>query len=486
MVHDQRARVGGGDEERDHQQDAGERRHLGERERLEHVEQRGRNVVVDRRSDVAHAVQLQLQRGAAEDGHPQEAEQRRDDHDAEDQLTDGAALGDAGDEHADERRPRDPPAPVEDGPAALPLGAGEGLVPERELGQCVDVEPEALHERGHDEQRRADGEQEDQEQAGQCHVDLAEALDAAVQTSHDRHGRHAGDHRDQQDLESRAVGPAEQVVEARCGLADAKAERSRETEQGREHGQDVDRVAPRPVDLLTEQRVEHRAERQRQPAVVGEERQRQRDQRVDRPRVHAPVEEGRRERCLAGLGRAGLDPEEGSGVAEVEDRLRDRPEHQADAHAGAEQHRVPGGAAELGLGGWTADADLAGAAEREVRRREHEQVRSEDVEPAEARVDAFEDAVEDPFGPVGERQRQPDEREQQAGGPERDLRMQVEAPLGDVGVTGLPVGDLGIEVDVGIDLQAFDAGTLVDRGALLEASSELSSLQLLLGLGEVP
>ena len=64
--------------------------------------------------------------------------------------------------------------------------------------------------------------------------------------------------------------------------------------------------------------------------------------------------------------------------------------------------------------------------------------------------------------------------------------MQVEAPLGDVGVTGLPVGDLGIEVDVGIDLQAFDAGTLVDRGALLEASSELSSLQLLLGLGEVP
>jgi hypothetical protein len=52
-------------------------------------------------------------RGAAEDGHPQHADQRRDQQHADDELAHRAAAADARDEHADEGRPGDPPGPVE-------------------------------------------------------------------------------------------------------------------------------------------------------------------------------------------------------------------------------------------------------------------------------------------------------------------------------------------------------------------------------------
>ena len=59
--------------------------------------------------------------GAAEDGEPDERDDRRHEQHAGDELADRAAARDAGDEHADERRPADPPGPVEDRPAGEPL-----------------------------------------------------------------------------------------------------------------------------------------------------------------------------------------------------------------------------------------------------------------------------------------------------------------------------------------------------------------------------
>ena len=80
----------------------------------------------------------------------------------------------------------------------------------------------------------------------------------------------------------------------------------------------------------------------------------------------------------------------------------------------------------------------------------------QDVEPAKAGVDALEQAVEDAFHLLAEQQRDHEQRDDQARGPEGHLRMEVEPPSDDVVVTGLAIGDLGIEVDFGGDLQALE------------------------------
>mmetsp|Transcript_33338 Transcript_33338/g.78596 ORF Transcript_33338/g.78596 Transcript_33338/m.78596 type:complete len:475 (+) Transcript_33338:165-1589(+) len=59
---------------------------------------------------------LHLDAQAAEDGEEEEAVEHGGHHGADEHLADSAPAGDARHEHADEGRPRDPPAPVEDGP----------------------------------------------------------------------------------------------------------------------------------------------------------------------------------------------------------------------------------------------------------------------------------------------------------------------------------------------------------------------------------
>ena len=60
--------------------------------------------------------QLEVQRGRSEDGEPREAAERRDKETAQDELTDGAASGNPGNEGANEGRPGDPPGPIVEGP----------------------------------------------------------------------------------------------------------------------------------------------------------------------------------------------------------------------------------------------------------------------------------------------------------------------------------------------------------------------------------
>ena len=50
-------------------------------------------------------------------GHPQHRYQGRDQQHGGEELTHGAATADPGDKHAHERRPRNPPCPVERSPA---------------------------------------------------------------------------------------------------------------------------------------------------------------------------------------------------------------------------------------------------------------------------------------------------------------------------------------------------------------------------------
>ena len=41
--------------------------------------------------------------------------------------------------------------------------------------------------------------------------------------------------------------------------------------------------------------------------------------------------------------------------------------------------------------------------------------------------------------------------------------MNIESVLDDVPVTGLPIRNIWIEIDVGVDLEAFELGPITDR-----------------------
>ena len=57
---------------------------------------------------------------AAESAEPEDAVERRENQRPDDELAERAALGDLGEEGAHKGPPRDPPAPVEDGPSGHP------------------------------------------------------------------------------------------------------------------------------------------------------------------------------------------------------------------------------------------------------------------------------------------------------------------------------------------------------------------------------
>ncbi|MNN02689.1 hypothetical protein D3C81_1153570 [compost metagenome] len=315
----------------------------------------------------------------AEYRHPQQGEAGGDEEDAADELADGAAAGDAREEQADEGRPGQPPAPVKDGPAADPVGGFVGIEVEGLADDLRQVAAGVLHEGLQQVHGGAEHQHQQEEDGGQRQVQLGQAADALVQAGDHRQGGQRGDRDDQADLHPGADRQVEQMVEAAVDLQHAIAQRGGHAEHGAEDGEDVHRVAERTMDALADQRVERRAQGQRQAVAVAEEGEDQRDHGIDRPGVQAPVEEGQLHRLAGGLHRIGLAHRRGD---EVHHRLGDAEEHQADAHAGGKQHGEPGGVAVVGLAVVRAELDVAVAADGEEHRGDQDQGDGEDVEPA--------------------------------------------------------------------------------------------------------
>src|SRR5699024_5226989 len=123
-VDDQCGGVDRGDEEDDDEDDRYDRHRSGQWIVVEEREERSGDVAfTDDAVDQASApVELDVEGGVSEDAEPQDRERRGDREDADDELADGPAAGDAGDEDADEGRPGDRPGPVEDRPGVLPAG----------------------------------------------------------------------------------------------------------------------------------------------------------------------------------------------------------------------------------------------------------------------------------------------------------------------------------------------------------------------------
>ena len=106
---------------------------------------------------------------------------------------------------------------------------------------------------------------------------------------------------------------------------------------------------------------------------------------IARPRVQSPVHEAGTEGKPLRLVRDGLDARHGGDV--VGQRLGNAPEHQADAHAGGEQHREPGERLDGGLLVVGTQADLSQRAEGEHQYKEHKEELRPQVEPGEVALE---------------------------------------------------------------------------------------------------
>ncbi|KAG1400979.1 hypothetical protein G6F59_013106 [Rhizopus arrhizus] len=109
-------------------------------------------------------VQHLVQRAVAEDRQPRQGETERYQQHAEHEFADGAATRDARDEQADERRPADPPGPVEHRPATQPFRATAiGVHVEALADHAAQVVTQVLHQ-GAEQVLRGAGAQHEQHQ----------------------------------------------------------------------------------------------------------------------------------------------------------------------------------------------------------------------------------------------------------------------------------------------------------------------------------
>src|SRR5699024_3306571 len=224
--------------------------------------------------DVVTAEELLVQPGTTEDGEPDEPDDAGHEQHTGDELADRAASGDAGDEHAHERRPGDPPAPVENGPSGEPAGSAltalVGTDVEGHLHHVTQVDTQGLDQVLEQEDRRAEQQHADQEQAGQGQVDIGQPLDSGAHTTDHGHGGQEGDHHDEDDQEC-VAGFVHDTHGGHAGgdLLDAQAQGGSDTEERAEHGQDVDDIAHPALDSFTQEGFQRPADRHRPPAAVN-------------------------------------------------------------------------------------------------------------------------------------------------------------------------------------------------------------------------
>ncbi|MCY1291010.1 hypothetical protein D9M70_401810 [compost metagenome] len=194
-------------------------------------------------------------------------------------------------------------------------------------------------------------------------------------------------------------------------------------EQGDEDAEAVHRMAHRALHpALAEQRVERRTQRQRLAVAVGEVADGEADQRVDRPAVQAPVEEGQLQ-CLAGRLRGARGAFRR--VVEVVERLGGGEVEQRDADPRGEQHAGPGAVAEVRPVVVGAEPERAEAREGDPHHEEQVGPDRQHVVPAEAVRQPRLGAVEQRAGAVREEDECGGQNQDQCGRAEEHDRIQT-------------------------------------------------------------
>ena len=235
--------------------------------------------------------QCQVDCGTAEDHEPDQAHRSRQQQHAQHELTDGPPLRDAGDEGADEGGPRDPPRPVEDGPAPHPSVLAERAGAEHHRPEVVGVEAKALDQAAEDVAGWADDDHEQRNRDRDQHAEVGQELHPLADAGGRREHEHGRDDRNEDHLNGRGVGDTPDELHRAIDLQRAHAQRGDQPEQRGQHRGDVERLAEHAVDPITEDRAA-RGAHQVAPAVpVAEIGERQAGDGVDRPPGDAPVQE---------------------------------------------------------------------------------------------------------------------------------------------------------------------------------------------------
>ena len=234
--------------------------------------------------------------------------------------------------------------------------------------------------------RRSDRQNEQQQEHRQHHVELAQTLDADVESREHRNGGEKRDHDYEHDIGEIFRRNAEQVVQTAYGLLGSQSERGRETEQRGEYGEHVYHVSAPAPHGVAEYGMEHRTDGERKPAVETEKRETQARGRVERPRGEAPVK-GRRGYAdgLKGLSVGGIDSERR--IPEVVHRFQHAVEKQADGYSRGEDHREPREPRVIGRGVPAAYAHLAHGRENQEETGQDAYVAGAEEKPVELRRD---------------------------------------------------------------------------------------------------
>ncbi|MNM51707.1 hypothetical protein D3C81_627740 [compost metagenome] len=334
----QRARIDRGQEqhETNHHRRTGDVRRC--RQILQQLEQGHRRIMLGHFAQCCLAmVQHKIDGGVAEDRQPRQGEAERDQQHAHDHFTNGAATRDARHEQAHERCPGNPPRPVEQRPRAHPLTPLRVIEVHVEAfaHERAQIVAGVLHQAIEQVQGRPGHQHEQQQQAQQPHVEVGQPGDALLHTGNDADGGHDHHHQHDRHQHLRRIRDVEQVDQAGLHHQRTDAEVGDHRDQRRQDAEAIDHVTDAAMDALAEDRVQRRTQRQRQVAAIGEIAQRHADQRVQRPAVQAPVQEGQHHRFAAGRnGSAGLPGR----VEEVVQRFVGTVVQQRDADAGREQH----------------------------------------------------------------------------------------------------------------------------------------------------
>ena len=291
-------------------------------------------------------------------------------------------------------------------------------------------------------QSRTHRQHEGEQQQGQHQVGLTQTLDSPVHPGDHRCHRGKGDSSDDQYLGGVGGRHAEQIGQSRRRLLGAQPQRGGQSEERGKHREHVDQVAEPAPDRLAQNRVERRPERQRQAEIVGGEGERERDDRVHRPRVQSPVKNGGSD-ChpLGGDRVPGVDPERR--IPEVVNRFRHPEEHQADADPGREQHGEPRPEGVVGPGVRTAEANATERSHHQQQAEQDEEVARAQKHPVERRSEPGVQRVESGGRGLPERQHAADEPDDGEAGYGEYRVVNVEPQEPDV-VLADPVVGLGV------------------------------------------
>lgn len=196
-----------------------------------------------------------------------------------------------------------------------------------------------------DEERRSGDEEEHDQPVIEPGVEVADDFKPLVEADVCREGESADDRHADRDEDRQIHVDAIARLEAGDRERDGHREPRREPDRQREHREGVDdRRCRGRRDLVAEERLQRRGDREAVPLMVVDVGDEQSAQRVDRVRHEGPVIVGARHREDSGVCRSGSDAqfvEFSPDVAKINYRFVDAPGDDAGGDAARERHREP-------------------------------------------------------------------------------------------------------------------------------------------------